>query len=63
MGGGLTKQQQEAVASAKMSPLCGDYPSKVFIDKVLVKAKIFSENNQWEERNTALKGGRVLILS
>jgi hypothetical protein len=55
MGSGITKSSS-AANSLKKSQLDFVYPSKVFIDKVLVKAKRFSEANQWADRRVVRKG-------
>ena len=57
MGSGISQQRVSAPNSAKISPLNDTYPTKVFIGKVLVKAKLFSEANQWENRRLKHTGG------
>lgn len=61
MGSGITKQQASATNSSKKSHLDNVYPTKVFIDKVLVKAKLFSGSNEWADRRVYYTGDFVKV--
>jgi hypothetical protein len=61
MGGGLTKQQTSVPSSLKKSQLDDIYRTKVFIDKKIIKNKLFSNSNQWIERRVFHKGDFIRV--